>query len=315
MLPLLRRVNFYGIWLIAIAVLAAMGGSAAIVAATSYWEAAWLGPVAAAFVLPSVGVYWFLRWCRPQWSAKYLGLLLPVAAVVAVFVTPWCGPVALRCGGGVGITKVFAIAVFGSTVAIGVSLGLYEWYGRRYPRRASLRFKVQWTPAGGLAVLLMGAIALLSCGMWGVPLGCYVFAWAFLTFDATIVVQGTDAEPEGGPRFAWLLAVAALYLPFLVVPFAMWQDRDVRPFLFYLRWIPVAPGVMTSLTAAVWTTGKNIDIWPVFGFFSDALLSVVIVGLTAWLASRSALIRWSSLAGVAFAAAHGAIALFHLFRA
>ena len=304
--PSVRRFIATVCWVVITAAAAAAGGTATIVACTWSLEMARHGYFAALLLLPSIVLYFVLDGWRPDSRAKLFGFAAPVilaacflAAVANVFPHPV----------DIALYWRHAAALAGAMCAICLSI---RWKQRwRTPETPKFQFGL----SSLFVVTTLCAVLFASLKTLGPLYGSIAFGWGIAIVLIMIAVQGTGKTPRGGWLSAGFLALAAVYGPFVAATAKTWlflPDRNCNRDWLELVWI--APGGMIEMLAPL-LLGRNPSIPPVLGIVIAGLLSVALVGITAWLTRRTPMIRWVTLAIVASFAAIGTFIADALLRA
>jgi hypothetical protein len=314
MSPNVNRLALAMVWLVITSAAAFVGSAAAVLACSKSADRCiqctdnlWLAEFAAVALVPSIILYFLLDCWRPDSRARFYGFAAPLvlaAGFLALMLDVL--PRTLDCRAIWQYAVAFAGAFGGVWLAV-----------RSKPRAATLgRPRLQFGLASLFVLTTIGAILCAALKTLGAELGLSVCGWSVAAVVVAVAVQGTGETPRGGRLSACLLALAIVYAPFVAMfvnTLLFNHCESCQRTWLYLLW--VAPGGMIEMLATLFTVRHGVNLPPVLAFVIAALLSAVVVGVTAWLARRVPLVRWPSLAIVAILAAFGALAADALLRA
>jgi hypothetical protein len=295
-------------WTIATSAAAFAGGAAMILVCSQRTDELWLAKLHTLVLLPSILLYFLFDSWRPESRAKWFGLAVPFLAA-ACFLAAVADVLPHRCINGTMISQ-HAIALAGSLGG--------AWLVLRAKRHAQT-FKLRRFQFGLSSLFVLGTLVALLCAgikMLGPIQGSLLFGWSVAAILIMIAFQGTEATPRGGWLSAFLLAIAAVYGPFVAMFVNTWLFNPSHDCMqFWLKFLWVAPGGMIETLIPLLLFRTNPGIPPVLAIAIAAVFSAGLVAGATWLARRIPLVRWISLAVLAFLAGLAALAADALLRA
>jgi hypothetical protein len=246
-----------------------------------------------------------LWWPESRW--QYIGFVAPFIAAAGFLAF---------------VADVLPYVINGAEIARGAvafagSLG-GAWLVLRAKRHGKT-FETCRFQFGISSLLVLGVLVALLCGaikILGPAQGSLLFGWSVAAILIMIAFQGTGETPRGGWLSACSLAIAALYGPFVAMTVNTWLFNSCGDCNYvWLKFLWIAPGGMIEMLIPPLLFRGNPGIPPVLGIAIAAGLSAGLVAGAAWLARRIPMVRWISLAVIAFLAALGAAIADALLRA
>jgi hypothetical protein len=303
MLPSLKRLALAILWLLAATAAAFAGGAAAVVALSWDVNAIWQATLATLALVPSIALYLLLDWWRPESRARQIGFAVPLI-VGAVFLAALYDALPRPID-----TNMIAQYVFGFAASLTATWLVFR--ARRHYRDNAVG-RLQFSISSLFLLTTFVAILMACLKSLGTLAGSLTFTWAIVVVLLMIAVQGTERIPRRGWPTAILLAIVAIYGPHLIVASHTWLFNACdHCHKFWLVCLWVMPGGIIELLVL----RISHDMPPAVAYAIAAAISLVVIGVTAWLAKLGSRARWVALAIVGCLAVVSALAADMTMRA
>jgi hypothetical protein len=299
----LKRLALAILWLLVAAAAAFAGGAAAVVALSWDVNAIWQAKLTTLALVPSIALYLLLDWWRPDSRARLIGFAVPLI-VGAVFLAALYDALPRPID-----TNMIAQCVFGFAASLAATWLVFR--ARRHYMNHEVG-RLQFSISSLFLLTTFAAILMACLKSLGTLAGSLTFTWAIVVVLMMIAVQGTERRPRRGWPTAILLAIVTIYGPHLIVASHTWLSNSCNHCgMFWLACLWVMPGGIIEIL--VLRMSHNMP--PAVAYAIAAVLSLVVIGVTARLAKLGSRARWVALAIIGCLAVASAMVADALIRA